>query len=87
LQHVSGLATLSGTGLIAGDVDEDGTASIADGIIILKHVAGISSIDTFNMVDSNNNKITSVDMLNATPEWSLIANGDLDMSGGFLDIA
>ena len=89
-QHISSsLLAFFGFVLLASptqaiDSDSDG---ISDAIDILRHIVDLEAIDTFDLIDSEGNRVTELDA-NASgeaPTWTIIANGDVDMSGSFDD--
>jgi len=69
----------------AADVDNDGSVNISDAIDILRHIVDLEAIDTFDVIDSSGNRVTQLDARASgeAPTWTIIANGDADMSGGF----
>jgi hypothetical protein len=71
----------------AADVNNDGNINISDAIDILRHIVDLEAIDTFDLIDSDGNRVTQLDA-NASgepPIWTLVANGDVDMSGSFAE--
>jgi hypothetical protein len=78
LRHIVGLETLTGKAAHAGDADNDGSIGISDVIVQLRHIVGLADIDTFDIIDSNDNLVT--DLRNATPSLDLVLNGDVDLS-------
>jgi hypothetical protein len=71
----------------AADVDNDGSVNISDAIDILRHIVDLEAIDTFDLIDTNGARVTKLDA-NASgeaPTWTIVANGDVDLSGGFAD--
>ena len=78
LKHIVGLETLTGAGLIAADVDNDGDVAIADVISQLKHIVGLETLNTFDAVDTGGNQITEITA--QTSDIQLILNGDVDLS-------
>jgi hypothetical protein len=71
----------------AADIDNDGNISISDAIAILRHIVDLEAIDTFDIIDASGNLVTTLDA-NAsddTPTWTIVANGDVNMSSGFVD--
>ena len=78
LKHIVGLETLTGAGLIAADVDNDGEVAIADVISQLKHIVGLETLNTFDAVDTGGNQITEITA--QTSDIQLILNGDVDLS-------
>jgi hypothetical protein len=89
LRHIVDLEALTAgsVGYHAADVDNDGAINISDAIDILRHVVELDTIDTFDIIDSAGALVTELDA-NATgeaPTWTLVANGDVDMSGSYDD--
>jgi hypothetical protein len=89
LRHIVDLEALTANtaGYHAADVDNDGAINISDAIDILRHVVELDTIDTFDIIDSAGALVTELDA-NATgeaPTWTLVANGDVDMSGSYDD--
>ena len=87
LRHIVGLETLSteSAAYNAADIDNDGNINILDAIDILRHIVDLESIDTFDLLDSSGVRVTEIDA-NTTgdvPTWTIVANGDVDMSGQF----
>ena len=78
LKHIVGLETLTGAGLIAADVDNDGDVAIADVISQLKHIVGLETLNTFDAVDTGSNQITEITA--QTSDIQLVLNGDVDLS-------
>jgi len=71
----------------AADTDNNDTLNISDAIDILRHIVDLEAIDTFDLIDSEGNRVTELDA-NASgeaPTWTIVANGDVDMSGSFDD--
>ncbi len=89
LRHIVKLEefTSGSAGFHAADVNNDGTVSIADAIDILRHIVKLETIDTFDIIDSDGNRVTQLDANSSgeAPTWTIVANGDVDMSGGFVD--
>jgi cyclophilin family peptidyl-prolyl cis-trans isomerase len=69
----------------AADVNNDGNISISDAISILRHIVGLEVLDTFDLVDENGNRITSLNPNSPDnfQDWVMVANGDVNMSGEF----
>ncbi len=75
----------NGAGCGAGN---NGTVNITDAIDVLRHIVDLETIDTFDVIDSEGELVTELDA-DATgdaPTWTLVANGDVDMSGSYADI-
>jgi hypothetical protein len=89
LRHIVDLEALTAgsAGYHAADVDNNGTVNITDAIDVLRHIVDLETIDTFDVLDSSGARVTQLDA-DATgdaPTWTLVANGDVDMSGSFAD--
>ena len=89
LRHIVNLEALAANtaGYHAADVDNNGTINISDAIDILRHIVGLETIDTFDVIDSAGARVTELDAeaSGETPIWTLVANGDVDMSGSYDD--
>ena len=85
LRDIVDLDVLTGNAFHAADVNNDGNITISDAIAVLRDIVDLDTIDTFDLVDSNNNRITTIDssLPNNTPTWTIVANGDVNMSGSF----
>jgi hypothetical protein len=69
----------------AGDVNNDGSANVADSVAILRHYAFPDSdlIDTFDLINNlTGERITYLD-IDATEigQWSIVPNGDTNQDG------
>ena len=88
LRHIVNLETLTGNAFHAADTDNNGSVNISDAIDVLRHIVNLETIDTFDLIDSSGNRVSELDA-NASgdaPTWTLVANGNVDMSGsGFTD--
>jgi hypothetical protein len=71
----------------SADVNNDGMIAADDAVDILRHIVRLDVIDTFDLIDiTTGNRITNLDISAVDMgQWSIIANGDVDQSGGFLD--
>ena len=87
LRHIVDLEPLTAdtAGYHAADVDNNGTVNISDAIDVLRHIVDLETIDTFDVLDSNGARITELDAeaSGEAPTWTLVANGDVDMSGSY----
>ena len=86
--HIVGTGLLSGAALEAADVTNDGKVNLFDVLAIVQHiVSDIADIDTFDLLDTNYNRVTHLDSLKGSevPQYQLIMNGDVDFGGGFYD--
>jgi len=71
----------------SADVNNDGVIAADDAVAVLRHIVGLDTIDTFDLIDNTTgNRISTLDA-NAIDvgQWSIVANGDVDQSGGFED--
>jgi hypothetical protein len=71
----------------AADVNNDGVVAADDAVAVLRHIVNLDMIDTFDLIDNTTgNRITNLDA-NAIDvgQWSIVANGNVDQSGGFVD--
>jgi hypothetical protein len=87
LRHIVKLEEFStgSTKFHAADVNNDGNINISDAIDILRHIVDLEAIDSFDLIDTNGDRVTSLDA-NASgeaPTWTIVANGDANMSGSF----
>ena len=89
LRHIVDLEELTAgsSGFHAADIDNDGKINISDAIDILRHVVELDTIDTFDVIDSTGALVTELDAdaTGEAPTWTLVANGDVDMSGSYDD--
>jgi hypothetical protein len=74
----------------AADANNDGAVRADDAVAILKHIVFPETdlIDTFDLINNlTGERITSLDM-NTTEvgQWSIVANGDVNLSGEFDDV-
>jgi hypothetical protein len=85
LRHIVKLETLTGAAYHAADVDNDDDIDIGDALDVLRHIVKLDTIDTFDLIDEAGNRVTQLEDSNPSipPQWTLIANGDVDMSGSF----
>ena len=87
LRHIVDLEafTPGSAGFHAADVDNNGSINISDAIDILRHIVDLEAIDTFDIIDSDGNRVTKLDASSSgdVPTWTIVANGDADLSGGF----
>jgi hypothetical protein len=89
LRHIVDLAAITegSSAFHAADTDNNGNINISDAIDILRHIVDLQTIDTFDLIDSNGNRVTQLDAdaSGEVPIWTLVANGDVDMSGSFAE--
>ena len=89
LRHIVDLEALTPdtAGYHAADVDNNGAINISDAIDILRHIVDLETIDTFDVLDSTGARVTTLDAdaTGEAPTWTLVANGDVDMSGSYDD--
>lgn len=86
--HIVGTNPLTGAALAAADVTNDDKINLFDVLAIVQHiVSDTADIDTFDLLDSNNERVTHLDVLQASqvPQYQLIMNGDVDFGGAFYD--
>ena len=71
----------------SADVNNDGMIAADDAVDILRHIVRLDVIDTFDLIDNTTgNRVTNLDISAVDMgQWSIIANGDVDQSGGFVD--
>jgi hypothetical protein len=68
----------------AADTNNDGTINIIDMYDVLDDIGQTSQ--TFDLVDQNGNLVTTLDTNSIDiASWTIVANGDVDQSGGFVD--
>ena len=89
LRHIVDLEALTAgsSAFHAADVDNDGDIDISDAIDVLRHIVDLETIDTFDLIDSEGARVTEIDAAATgdAPTWTLVANGDVDMSGSYAD--
>jgi hypothetical protein len=87
LRDIVNLSDLTGHAFHAGDVDNNGVIDIQDAIGILRDIVNLAELDTFDLIDANNDRVTllDADTITSAPTWTLVANGDVDMNGSFDD--
>ena len=69
----------------AADFNNDGSVTIGDAVSIEKHIVNLAPIDSFDLIDAQGNRITSLDADSSVDmqTWTIVANGDVDLSGSF----
>ena len=68
----------------AADTDNDGAINIIDMYDVLADIS--QAPQTFDLVDEVGNLVTSLDIDQVDiANWTIVANGDVDQSGGFGD--
>ena len=85
LRDIVDLDNLTGNAFHAADINNDGSITISDAIAVLRDIVDLETIDTFDLIDESGARITSLDA-NASgdaPTWTIVANGDVNMSGEF----
>jgi len=89
LRHIVDLESFTpgSAGYHAADVNNDGKINISDAIDILRHIVDLETIDGFDLIDETGNRLNSLDptALGNAPQWMIVANGDVNMSGEFAD--
>jgi len=87
LRHIVDLEALTAGSAAyhAADTDNDGDIDISDAIDVLRHIVDLETIDTFDIIDSAGAIVTQLDAdaTGEAPTWTLVANGNVDMSGSF----
>ena len=87
LRHIVDLEALTAgsSAYHAADTDNDGDIDISDAIDVLRHIVDLETIDTFDVLDSNGVRVTTLDAdySGEAPTWTLVANGDVNMSGSY----
>jgi hypothetical protein len=93
LKHIvfpeTDLLDTGSAGWHAADANNDGAVRADDAVAILKHIVfpETSLIDTFDLINNlTGERITYLD-IDATDvgQWSIVANGDVNLSGSFND--
>jgi len=76
---------LTGHAFHAADVNNDNKIDINDALTILRDIVNLADVDTFDLIDANNDRVTllDADVTDTVPTWTLVANGDVDMGGEF----
>ena len=89
LRHIVNLdpLTASSSKYHAADVNNDGTINISDAIDVLRHIVSLDTIDSFDLIDEQGNRVTRLDpdALGGGPTWTIVANGDVNLSGSFAE--
>ena len=69
----------------AADTDNSGSIEIGDAIDILRHIVKLEEIDSFDLIDTTGTRVTKLDanVTGTASAWTLVANGDVDLSGSF----
>ncbi len=87
LRHIVDIKTLTpgSASYHAADVNNDGNINISDAIDVLRHIVNIKPIDTFDLLDTNGDRVTqfNANVSADAPTWTIVANGDVNMSGSF----
>ena len=84
LKDIVGLTPLSGTSAAAADVDNNGSIEIADVIANLKHIVGLETITSFDVVNSSSDLVTELSSSMIDTNLYIVQNGDVDLSGTFI---
>jgi len=84
--HLDSL-TIGSAAWHAADVNNDGIIAADDAVAILRHIVHLDEIDTFDLIDNaTGNRISALDTNTIdVGQWTIVANGDVDQSGGFGD--
>jgi hypothetical protein len=82
--HIVGTELLTGAAIQAADVTNDDSVNLFDVLAIVQHiVADTDNIDHFDLVDSAGARQTTLSAsVETVPQYSLVMNGDADLSGG-----
>ncbi len=85
LRDIVNLVDLTGHAFHAADVDNDNDIDIQDALFILRDIVNLTDVDTFDLIDADNDRVTllDADSISSAPTWTLVANGDVDMGGSF----
>ncbi len=87
LRHIVNLEAITNgsANYHAADVNNDGNINITDAIAILRDIVNLETIDTFDLIDDQGDRVTQLDAGSSgtPPEWTIVANGDVNLSGGF----
>jgi hypothetical protein len=86
VHHIIELADLgdSGTSFHSADVNNDGVVNIIDAIKIVHHIIELTPLDSFDLVGSDGDKISTLDPSSVgSLTWDIVANGDVNQSGYF----
>ena len=86
LKDIVKLTPLSGASAAAADVDNNGSIEIADVIANLKHIVGLETITSFDVVDSSSALVTELSSSMVDTNIYLVQNGDVDLSGTFINL-
>lgn len=89
LRHIVNLERLAdgGGNYHAADVNNDDNINISDAIDILRHIVNLESIDSFDLINEQGIRIQQLDVNdNGAPGMlHIVANGDVNQSGTFLE--
>jgi len=89
LRHIVDLAPLieGSSSYNAADINNDGNISISDAIDILRHIVDLEVINTFDIINDQGDRITSLekDIAINIPTWTIVPNGDVDLNGNFFE--
>jgi hypothetical protein len=89
LRHIVGLDTLDSTSnaFHAADVNNNDKVNVTDAVAILRNIVGLDSLDTFDLIDDKGARVTKLEpsATVAAPTWTIVANGDVNLSGKFAD--
>ena len=82
--HIVGTTVLTGAAAQAADVTNDDTVNLFDVLAIVQHiVTDTDDIDHFDLIDSAGARQTTLSAsVETVPQYSLVMNGDADLSGG-----
>ena len=79
------MTTLTGQSFHAADIDNNGSLELSDVMSSLRAYVGMTTINTFDLIDSSGNIVT--DMGSSTDSTLfLVENGDVSLDGEFVVI-
>ena len=88
LRHIVALdsLTVGSVAWHAADVNNNELIQTDDAVAVLKHIVALDTLDTFDLVDNTTgNRVTSLDPDTTLGQWTIVVNGDVDLSSSFDD--
>lgn len=82
LKHIVGLQALTGSALLAADMNFDGAVNISDAVGILKHIVGLEKITECSLIDFSGAAVVTLSPT-AVTDLTVIQHGDADLSATF----
>ena len=76
-----GITQLTGNAAVAADANQNGEINISDAVTILKHIVGITPIETASKVDANG-EATSATPYQSFDWYTLVYHGVVELSSG-----